>query len=566
MNGPGKSDEPVVPNGGPGPSGTPANQPEPQRPAGYKPVKYWDFWERQAQAKARIHQLDEKVAEMKRAGRGVKQGRGLAKDNAGQRAAAAPVPVGRGGATPADPAKQVDWTQSHAGGNSEDLSQALERIRQAACRDKELRFTSLWHHVYNPDQLREAYLGLKRQAAPGIDGQTWGEYGEKLEENLLDLSQRLARGTYRASPVRRVYIPKGDGRQRPIGIPALEDKIVQRATVKVLNAVYEQDFLGFSYGFRPKRECHMALDALAVGIQTKKVNWILDADIRGFFDSIDHECLIRLIEKRIADQRVIRHIRKWLKAGVLEEGKVREQEEGTPQGGSISPLLANIYLHYALDLWVGQWRKTQARGDVIIVRYADDFVAGFQHEKEADRFLAELKERFRQFNLELHAEKTRLIEFGRFAAERRAHRGEGRPETFKFLGFVHICDTTRDGRFIVLRRTRPDRMRAKLKEIREGLWRRLHAGISATGRWLRSVVQGYMNYHAIPRNLKAVSTFRCHVVRLWRWVIGRRSQKGRINWQKMARIAEHWLPRPCVLHPYPSERLCVMIQGKSPVR
>ncbi len=334
---------------------------------------------------------------------------------------------------------------------TEDLQSALERIRQVACRDKELRFTSLWHHVTNIDRLRQAYFGLKRNAAPGVDGLTWQQYGESLEENLQDLSARLKRGAYRAKPVRRAYIPKADGRQRPLGVTALEDKIVQRSTVQVLNAIYETDFLGFSYGFRPGRSPHHALDALYVGIMRKRVNWVLDADVCGFFDAIDHKWLLKFIEHRIADPRVIRHLKKWLKAGIVEDGKRTEIESGTPQGGSVSPVLANVYLHYVFDLWADQWRRRHARGDVIIVRFADDFTVGFEFREDAERFLADLRDRFHTFHLELHPDKTRLIEFGRYAARDRKRRGEGKPESFDFLGFTHTCDRTRNGRFIVLR-------------------------------------------------------------------------------------------------------------------
>ena len=336
---------------------------------------------------------------------------------------------------------------------TEDLQSALERIRQVACRDKELRFTSLWHHVTNIDRLRQAYFGLKRNAAPGVDGLTWQQYGESLEENLQDLSARLKRGAYRAKPVRRAYIPKADGRQRPLGVTALEDKIVQRSTVQVLNAIYETDFLGFSYGFRPGRSPHHALDALYVGIMRKRVNWVLDADVCGFFDAIDHKWLLKFIEHRIADPRVISHLKKWLKAGIVEDGKRTEIESGTPQGGSVSPVLANVYLHYVFDLWADQWRRRHARGDVIIVRFADDFTVGFEFREDAERFLADLRDRFHTFHLELHPDKTRLIEFGRYAARDRKRRGEGKPESFDFLGFTHTCDRTRNGRFIVLRQT-----------------------------------------------------------------------------------------------------------------
>jgi RNA-directed DNA polymerase len=489
------------------------------------------------------------------------EGRGLAKEN-GDGVTDVVLPAG--------PAKQGDRTQCRVregSADSEALHSALDRVRQAACRDKQMKFTSLWHHVYNVDRLREAYLALKRDAAPGVDGETWQAYGQELESNLKDLSKRLARGVYRAKPVKRAYVPKEGGKQRPIGIPVLEDKIVQRSAVQVLNAIYETDFLGFSYGYRPGRSAHLALDALAVGIQTKKVSWLLDADIRGFFDTLNHEWLVKFIEHRIADPRAVRHIQKWLNAGVMEEGKRIQQEQGVPQGGSVSPLLANVYLHYVLDLWADQWRKTMAHGDVIIVRYADDFVVGFQHESDARRFLEDLRERFSKFNLELHAEKTRVMEFGRFATERRARRGQGKPETFNFLGFTHVCDKTRiSGRFIVLRQTMAKRMQAKLNGLKIALRRCMHLPVSDVGRWLGQVVSGHYRYYGVPRNYKALDRFRDRVRRLWHWTLNRRSQKGRISEPNMSRIATCWLPLPRICQPYPEVRFAVMIQGKSPVR
>ena len=437
------------------------------------------------------------------------------------------------------------------------LPSALDRIREAAQRDKGLRFTTLWHHVYDVERLRKAYREVKKDAAPGIDGQTWLQYGKDLEKNLQDLSRRLRCGAYQAKPVRRGYIPKPDGRQRPIGVPVLEDKIVQRATAEVLGAVYEVDFKGFSYGFRPRRGAHNALDALSVGLVRKKVSWVLDADIRGFFDALSHEWVVKFIEHRIADQHVVRQIQKWLNAGVLEDGCQTYPEAGSPQGGSISPVLANVYLHYVLDLWADHWRRTQAHGDVIIVRYADDFVVGFQDRADAERFLGELRERFRKFNLELHADKTRLIEFGRYAAERRERRGEGKPETFNFLGFTHACGKDRRGRFVVLRQTIRQRLRAKLKAIKEILRRRMHAPIQEVGQWLRSVVQGYYRYFAVPRNYPAIQIFRFEVIRYWRHTLRRRSQKNRVTWARIRRLAKRWIPTPRILHPYPEERLVV---------
>jgi len=448
-----------------------------------------------------------------------------------------------------------------------DLNHALDRIRAAAKEDKGERFTALWHHVYNVNRLRQAYQSLKRGASPGVDGVTWAEYGQTLEANLEDLSGRLKRGAYHAPPVKRVYIPKADGRQRPIGITALEDKIVQRATAEVLNAVYEVDFKGFSYGFRPGRSQHNALDAVTVGIERRKVSWVLDADIRGFFDTMDHGRLVQFVEHRIADGRVVRHIKKWLHAGVLEDGAWRQEEEGVPQGGSISPLLANIYLHYALDQWVHQWRGRHAHGDVIVVRYADDFVIGFQHRDDAQRMHADLKERLNKFNLELSEEKTRLIEFGRFAGERCSERGMGKPETFNFLGFVHICGTTRNGKFCVVRKTMAKKVAAKLKSLSTELRRRINHRIADVGRWLQAMLRGHYQYYGVPRNYRSMHAFRERVIERWRQVLRRRSdKKGRITWERMNKLATQWLPTPRIVHPYPNERLHVTTQGRSPVR
>jgi group II intron reverse transcriptase/maturase len=438
-----------------------------------------------------------------------------------------------------------------------DLHHALDRIRNAAKEDRKQRFTALWHHVYNVNRLRQAYFALKREASPGIDGVTWKDYGERLEEYLSDLSGRLQRGAYRARPVKRVYIPKADGRQRPIGITALEDKIVQRATTEVLNAVYEVDFLECSFGFRPGRSQHDALDAVTVAIEQRKVSWVLDADIRGFFDTMDHNWVMRFIEHRIADRRVQRHIKKWLNAGVLEDGAWRAADEGVPQGGSISPLLANVYLHYVLDLWVRWWSRRYARGEVYHVRYADDFIVGFQYKDDAERFQRELRERLKQFNLELSEEKTRLIEFGRFADSNRNDRGDGKPETFNFLGFTHICGKTRQGKFCVLRITMAKKVRAKLAALTVALRKRLHRPIAETGRWLHAVLTGHYRYYAVPRNLRALDAFRRHVLQLWRKTLRRRSGKTRITWARMTRIAQRWLPTPRILHPYPNQRRCV---------
>jgi RNA-directed DNA polymerase len=474
---------------------------------------------------------------------------------------AAEAEEGRGLAKGNSPERNALRTPSRAGAPS-----ALERVRQAAERDRKQRFTALLHHVHDVEGLRTAYHALKRDAAAGIDGETWEHYGEGLEEHLQDLAGRLQRGAYRAKPVRRAYIPKADGRLRPLGVPALEDKLVQRAVVAVLNAIYEVDFLGFSYGFRPGRSPHQALDALAVGITTKRVNWVLDADIRGFFDTLDHGWLVKFVEHRIADRRVVRLIQKWLNAGVLEEGQRTRSEVGTVQGGSISPLLANIYLHYVFDLWAQRWRKAQARGDVVIVRFADDFVVGFEHRGEAEQFLTELRERFAQFGLTLHPDKTRLIEFGRHTARHRRERGDGKPETFNFLGFTHSCGKTRRGNFTVLRQTMRQRWQAKLKAVKVELRRRLHEPLSAVGDYLGSVVRGHVQYYGVPMNGPSIVAFRQAIGRLWRRALKRRSQSHHLSWERMNRYIDRWLPPARVCHPYPLVRLGVVTQGKSRMR
>jgi len=434
------------------------------------------------------------------------------------------------------------------------VSQGLGGVREAARGDKKRKFTALLHHV-TVGLLRDSYNSLKRQAAPGVDGVTWQQYGEGMEERLQDLHDRIHGGAYRAQPSRRTYIPKADGRQRPLGIAALEDKVVQQAVVTVLNEIYEEDFLGFSYGFRPGRSQHDALDALAVGLRRKKVNWVLDLDVRGFFDNVSHEWLEKFVEHRIADRRIIRLIQKWLKAGVSEEGEWTETTVGTPQGAVASPLLANIYLHYVFDLWVNQWRRKWAQGDMIVVRYADDAVLGFEHRKDAEEFLEQLRERMRKFGLELHSEKTRLIEFGRFAEDNRKRRGEGKPETFDFLGFTHICGRTWKGNwFTVRRQTVKKRLRSKLQAVRQELRKRWHERIADTGKWLRSVLQGYFNYHAVPGNFAALQTFRREVVRAWLEALRRRSQRHRLPWERFRSIIDRYLPLPRILHPEPGVR------------
>ena len=438
----------------------------------------------------------------------------------------------------------------------ESVSQALARIRQAAKLRKKERFTSLLHHV-SIDLLRLSFFALKKDAAPGVDGLAWRDYETRLEDNLEDLHARVHRGAYRALPSRRQYIPKADGRQRPIAVCALEDKIVQRATAAVLNAIYEEDFLGFSYGFRPKRSQHDALDALVVGITTTKVNWILEVDIRSFFDEVNREWLTRFVEHRIADPRILRLIQKWLTAGVLEDGVVTVGEKGTGQGTVISPLLANVYLHYSLDLWAERWRRHEATGDMIIVRYADDVVVGFEHESDARRFWDAMRERLQKFSLSLHPEKTRLLEFGRHAATNRKRRGLGKPATFNFLGFTFICGKSLRGRFLLKRRSRRDRMKAKLKEVAGELRQRMHQSIPAQGTWLKQVVTGYFAYHAVPTNWAALGAFRDSISKRWWWTLRRRSQKSAINWTRMKKLADDWLPKPQILHPWPNQRFVV---------
>jgi RNA-directed DNA polymerase len=432
-------------------------------------------------------------------------------------------------------------------------STGLRRVRQAARRDRRARFTALLHHM-TVDLLRESFFHLKRQAAPGVDDLTWQRYADGLEDRLRDLHRRVHSGTYRARPSRRIYLPKPDGRKRPIGIAALEDKIVQQATAEVLSAVYEADFKGFSYGFRPGRGPHQALDALWVAVAGRRVNWVLDCDIRSFFDSLSHSWMERFLQHRIADPRVLRLVSRWLRAGVSEDGTWMPTTKGTPQGAVLSPLLANVYLHYVLDTWVERWRKESAAGTVVIVRYADDFIMGFEKRADAERLLAELRARLARFDLELHPEKTRLFQFGRHAAEDRKKRGQGKPETFDFLGFTHICGRTRTGRFTVRRLTIAERQRRKLKAVREALAKRRHRPIPEQGRWLRAVVQGHLNYYAVPGNLDRCKAFMREVNRAWLHALRRRGQRHPITWDRMKRHIARWIPAAKILHPYPDER------------
>lgn len=446
-----------------------------------------------------------------------------------------------------------------------DMQSALERVRQVARRDRGAKFTSIFHHL-SVERLRQAFDALQKNASPGVDGVTWAQYSANADDNVLRLHKRLHQGAYRAKPSRRVYIPKPDGRQRPLGVAALEDKIVQRAATDVMNAIYEADFLGFSYGFRPGRGAHDALDALTVGIERKKVNWVLDADIRGFFDAIDHDWMVRFVEHRIGDPRMLRLIRKWMKAGVLEDGKLVESTTGTPQGATVSPLLANLYLHHVFDLWAQQWRSRHSSGDIVVTRYADDFVVGFQRWGDALKFLKDLRDRLAKFGLELHPDKTRLIRFGRFASDQRAREGQGKPETFSFLGFTHICAKSRDGKFSLRRKTDAKRMRAKLAQLRVEILRRRHQSITEQGRWLGSVVRGYFAYYAVPTNIYSLGRFRSEVGRAWFRALFRRSQRHSITWPRMKRLQDRWLPPARILHPWPGDRFDAKTQDRSRVR
>ena len=431
------------------------------------------------------------------------------------------------------------------------LASKLDRVNAAACSAVQTRFTSLLHHV-DIEALRRAFRRQKRQASAGVDGITVAVYEQNLEANLQDLCSRVHTERYRPQPVRRVYIPKADGGRRPLGVPTLEDKIVQGAVAETLSAIYEDDFLGFSYGFRPGRSPHQALESLHTAIMSQRVNFVLDADIRSFFDSVDHEWLLRMLAHRIADPRILRLVRMWLEAGILESGEKYETSRGTPQGAGISPLLANIFLHYVIDLWVHQWRRRRERGRVTIVRYADDFVMGFEKEADAKEMLAALKERLAKFGLQLHEDKTRLIEFGRFAALARRKRGGRRPETFAFLGFTHYCGWTRDGRFIVKRKTQSSRLMRKLKALRQDAWRLMHAPLVEQHRWYVSVLRGHYGYFGVPHNWRALNAFMQEVRRIWLTCLRRRSQKNRDQgWAWFEHVTTRFpLPKPRITHPW----------------
>jgi RNA-directed DNA polymerase len=437
----------------------------------------------------------------------------------------------------------------------ESASNGLDRVRQRAEADKTIRFNNLFSFL-KVDLLRESFYELKRKAAPGLDGVTWHEYERTLEGRLPELERELHVGSYRAIPAKRGYITKDDGRQRPLGIQAVEDKVVQQACVTILNAVYEPIFSGFSYGSRPGRSQHDALDALHEGIVRRKINWILDCDIEGFFDNLSHVHLLSFLEERVADKRMLRLIRKWLRVGWVEDGRRHAGTIGTPQGSVISPLLANVFLNTVMDKWASKWRRAEAKGDVIIVRYVDDAVFGFQYESEGRAFLEALREQVEAYGLKLHPTKTRLVEFGRFAESNRRERGQGKPETFDYLGFTHVCGKTRKGGFRIKRITIRKRLRRKLKEIKEELIKRMHRPLEETGKWLASVIRGFTNYHAVPGNMKAPREFYTQIGRLWHWAIRRRSQnaKSRWTWERFYKLQQQWMPRPRLVHPYPGIR------------
>ena len=451
------------------------------------------------------------------------------------------------------------------------VHQGIERVREFVKRNPKEKLTTLLHHI-NEESLKVAYHALKRDASPGEDHVTWEGYGADLDRNIADLCTRVHRGSFRATPSRRVNIPKPDGGTRPLGIAALEDKIVQTALVKcILEPIYEHEFCGFSYGFRPGRSAHEALDALAYVIERRQVNYVVDADIRKFFDTVDQEWLIRFLEHRIADKRVLRLIMKFLKAGVMEDGNWQESERGTPQGAVISPILANIYLHYVLGLWLKSLRKSRKiGGESYIVRCADDFVVRFQYKVEAERFLQDLRVRLEKFGLSLHPDKTRLIEFGREAERNRRERGEGRLKTFDFLGFTHYCRKTRSGRFGLGRKPIAKRMARFLKRIREELIRRMHHSLHATGKWLGQVLNGWLNYYAVPWSYPSLR--RCYKCLKWIWLctLRRRSQKDRTTWAQVSLLSERYWPKLKIRHDWPARRFAVThvsaTQGRSRMR
>ena len=480
----------------------------------------------------------------------------------------------KGTAVPAESMEQRTEPEGNPGSQStrrtqdrESVTQAAERIRRFVQREPRERLTTLLHHV-TVEALRWAFFALKKDAAAGADGMTWREYAQGLEGRLADLHDRVHSGAYRATPSRRVNMAKPGGGTRPLGVAALEDKIVQKAVVEtILTPIYEAEFLGFSYGFRPGRRAHDALDALSVGIMRRKISWVVDGDIRAFFDTVSRDWMVRFLEQRIADKRVIRLIIKWLNAGVMEAGEWRDDLRGTPQGSVISPILANVYLHYVLDLWFQKkWRHHGVNGDTIIVRYADDFVVGFQYRRDAERFVEAVKGRFASFDLEMHPEKTRLIEFGRFARESRRKRGQGKPETFDFLGFTHCCAKTRNGRFRIGRNPVARRMTRTLKRIKEALGRRMHQDVEEVAQWLGKVVNGWLNYFAVPNSSRYLRRFVMRLQRIWHHVLRRRSQKDRFSWVRLSRLTRMYWPKLEIRHPWPEQRFAVnSTRGRSPV-
>lgn len=432
---------------------------------------------------------------------------------------------------------------------------ALQRLGERARKEKEKgkeaeKFTNLFTHL-RVDLMKAVFYRLKKKAAPGVDGQTWAEYEQGLDERLTDLQDRLHRGAYHPQPVMRRYIPKADGKKRPLGIPAIEDKVVQGAVVAILTPIYEAEFLDCSYGFRPRRGAHDALEAVDAMMYRGKVNWVLDADIAAYFDSIDHEWLLKFLEHRIGDKRLLRLIARWLKAGVLEEGTVQPTEEGTPQGGLISPLLANVYLHYALDLWFAHEARSLV-GTAHLVRYADDFVIGFQRRDEAEALLERMRERFSKFGLKLHAEKTRLIRFGKFARRDSPLDNRKRPETFDFLGFTHICGEGKGKAFRLVRRTSRQRRRNKLQALKQDMEYRREWKLKDQWTWLSAALRGHFNYYGVSTNYPALMSFWRQVRRYWHRSLARRSQRAHLTRRKRDALDLYFpLPRPCIRRPEP---------------
>ena len=426
------------------------------------------------------------------------------------------------------------------------MTPGIRRIAEKARRDPETQFTSL-AHLITVEALREAWRGLKKKPSAGIDGITAREYEQDLEKRLKNLHERLVTMKYRAQPARRAYVPKEGGKKRPIGVLVVDDKIVQSATRHILEAIYEQDFYDFSYGYRPERSPHQALEELNNAIFRGKINYVLDVDISAFFDSMDHKVLMELLRKRIKDRSILRLIAKWLHAGVMEEGVRKHPKTGTPQGAVISPLLANVYLHYVLDEWIEKTVRPRMRGEMKVVRFCDDTVFCLQYRDDAERLLRALNKRLAKYKLQLNAEKTRLIEFGRYAEGQAKKRGR-KPETFDFLGFTHICGKSREGKFIVKRKTAAKRLRRSMLRVTEWCRKHRHLPLQEQYRQISSKLRGHFNYFGLIGNMRRLKAMEWHTVRTWRKWLNRRSQRGRMPWKRCEQIlAAYPLPQPKIL-------------------